>query len=204
MIGIIFATRFEARPFLTLTRASQVCDQPFKLYTTHAPPGLPIIISGIGKVAAAVACHVLIREHAVDYLLNAGACGALHDSPELGICSLVRITTTMEGDHTLFEKHLAPLSSAARLAVGLPAAALVTSDKPVFDPQARAYFAGLGDVVDMEGAAIARTAALYGIPWDMIKGISDPADKIGHDLLRRNIVRVSETIAQVLFETLIA
>ena len=202
MIGIIFATRFEARPFLSLTQASQVCDQPFKMYTTHAPPGLPIIISGIGKVAAALACQSLIREHAVDYLLNAGACGALHDSPELEVCRLVRITTAMEGDHTLFEKHLAPLPCAGRVTADLSAAALVTSDKPVFDPQARACFGRLGDVVDMEGAAIARTAALYGIPWHMIKGISDPADNIGHDLLRRNIVRVSEKIAQVLFNAI--
>lgn len=202
MIGIIFATRFEARPFLSLTQASQVSDQPFKLYTTRAPSGLPIMISGIGKVAAAVACHELIREHAVDYLLNAGACGALHDSSTLEIGSLVRITTAMEGDHTIFEKHLAPLSAAGRVPAELPTAALVTSDKPVFDPQARAYFGRLGDVVDMEGAAIARTAALYDIPWDMIKGISDPADNIDHDLLRRNIVSVSEKIAQVLFNVI--
>ena len=202
MIGIIFATRFEARPFLSLTRASQVCDQPFKLYITQEPPGLPIMISGIGKVAAAVACHELIREHAIDYLLNAGACGALHDSSELEIGRLVRIASAVEGDHTPFEKQLAPLSSAGRVAAELPAAALVTSDKPVFDPQARACFGRLGDVVDMEGAAIARTAALSDIPWDMIKGVSDPADTIDHDLLRRNIVGVSEKIAQVLFDAI--
>lgn len=200
MIGIIFATRFEARPFLSLTRASQVCDQPFKLYATRSPHGLPIMISGIGKVAAAVACHELIREHAIDYLLNAGSCGALHDSPELEICRLVRIATAVEGDHTPFEKHLTPLPSAGRLAVDLPNVGLVTSDKPVFDPRAKACFGRLGDVVDMEGAAIARTAALYDVPWDMIKGVSDPADNIDHDLLRRNIVRVSEKIAQVLFD----
>jgi adenosylhomocysteine nucleosidase len=200
MIGIIFATRFEARPFLTLTRARQLCDLPFKVYATLDPPELPIIISGIGKVAAAVATQILIREHAVDYLLNAGACGALNDSPELGIGRLVRIATAVEGDHTPFGKQLAPLPSAGRIAVDLPNAALVTTDKPVFDPQARVYFGGLGDVVDMEGGAIARTAALYGISWDMIKGVSDQADNIDHDFLRRNIIEVSEKLAQLLWD----
>jgi len=200
MIGIIFATRFEARPFLALTNARQIEVQPFEIFTTEVPSEIPIIISGIGKVAAAMACQALIREHAVDYLINAGACGALRNSPEFEIGGLVRITTAVEGDHTLFEKHLAPLSSAGRLTVDLPVAALVTSDKPVFDSQIRAHFSSMGDVVDMEGGAIARTAALYGIPWDMIKGVSDPADKIDNDHLRQNIIRVSENIAQVLFD----
>lgn len=200
MIGIIFATRFEARPFLALTNARQIEVQPFEIFTTEVPSGIPIIISGIGKVAAAVACQALIREHAADYLINAGACGALHDSPDFEIGSLMRITTAVEGDHTPFEKHLAPLASAGRLTVDLPAAALVTSDKPVFDPQIRADFSNLGDVVDMEGGAIARTAALYGVPWDMVKGVSDPAGKIDNDHLRQNIIGVSEKIAQVLFD----
>jgi adenosylhomocysteine nucleosidase len=200
MIGFIFATRFEALPFLSLTRTRQISDKPFKVYATVNPPELPVIISGIGKVAAAVACQALIREHSADYVLNAGACGALRDSSILEIGSLVRITTAVEGDHTPLEKHPAPLVGAGCLAADLPAAVLVTSDKPVFDTLAREYFAESGDVVDMEGAAIARTAALYGVPWDMIKGVSDFAADIDHDHLHRNIVTVSKKIAGVLWD----
>ena len=35
--------------------------------------------------------------------------------------------------------------------------------------------------------------------WDMIKGVSDLAVALSRDLLRRNIIEVSEKIAQLLW-----
>ena len=42
-----------------------------------------LVISGIGKVNAAVCTQVLIDHFGVDYIINTGCAGAIH--PELGI-----------------------------------------------------------------------------------------------------------------------
>ena len=200
--GIIFATLFEARPFLDRSRSELVDEKPFKVYLTGRPERIPVIVSGIGKVLSAVACHHLLHTYPVDFIINAGSCGALHDKPLLDTGSLVHIASAVEGDHVLNKKHQPPIPGSGRFAVHLPSVRLVTSDKPVFEPQARRYFSGLGDVVDMEGGAIARTAALYGKPWDMIKGISDAAGQIDPETLRSNIISVCEKIALVLLAEL--
>jgi nucleoside phosphorylase len=61
---------------------------------------------------------------------------------------------------------------------------------------ARNRLAGVGELVDMEGAAVARVAMLYGVACAMVKGISDAADETGRQELARNIDRVSGRIAQ--------
>jgi nucleoside phosphorylase len=203
LIGIIYATHFEARPFLDLTRAELIREKPFKIFTTSRPGPIPVIISGIGKVSGALACQLLLIEYGVHHVLNAGSCGALHDRADLATGSLVRIAVAVEGDHCLFDKPPTPVTGAGRIAPFLPAVRLVTSDKPVFDPEARRIFGALGDVVDMEGGAIARTATLHGKPWDMVKGVSDAAGIMDPDTLRGNIRAVSETLARVVLNELI-
>jgi adenosylhomocysteine nucleosidase len=202
MIGMIFATGMEARPFLTLAGAELYVSRPFRLYCAAGFSRLPVIISGIGKVAAALACQSMILRYGVTHVLNAGVVGALHDGPEFEVCRLVRIESAVEGDHTVFGRRPAPLMSSGRFGRGLPPARLVTSDEPVFDPDGREAFGQLGQVVDMEGAAIARTAELYGVPWDMIKGVSDLAGPVERETLRRNLFEASDTIARRVWQEL--
>ena len=70
MIGVTFATMAEAGPFLELSRASQVDTQPFRIFQVPAQPALLVAISGMGKVAAALACQILIREFKVEEIVN--------------------------------------------------------------------------------------------------------------------------------------
>ncbi len=202
MIGMIFATGMEARPFLSLAGAERYASRPFRLYCTSGFSRLPVIISGIGKVAAALACQLLILRYGVTHVLNAGVVGALHDGPDFDVCRLMQIESAVEGDHTVFGRHPAPLVSSGRFGRGLPAARLVTTDEPVFDPDRREAFGRLGQVVDMEGAAIARAAELYGVPWDMIKGVSDLAGPVERETLRRNLCDASDALARRVWEEL--
>jgi adenosylhomocysteine nucleosidase len=84
----------------------------------------------------------------------------------------------------------------------LPPARLVTCDIPVFDSQRRRALAGKGDLVDMEGAAIARVAAMFEISWTMIKGVSDAAGPTDRNVLLNNLKMVSQKIGDYLHEHL--
>jgi adenosylhomocysteine nucleosidase len=202
MMTVLFATNREARPFLALVGAESVEAQPFVVYKSLAYPRLRIAISRMGKVAAATACQAMILRHGATHIVNPGACGALRDAPELTVGSIVRISEASEGDHEIFGKRVAPVPCGSGLGAALPQARLVTNDRPVFDDQRRAECAQFGDVVDMEGAAVARTAALYGVPCDLIKGITDTAQHLERDTLLRNLDAVCERIALFLKDTL--
>lgn len=202
MIGLIFATGMEAKPFLALSAAEISESQPFRIFHTTQPDRFPVIISGIGKVAAALACQVLILRHGVTHVLNAGVCGSLNDAPQFGMCRLLRIESVVEGDHTVFGRRPEASAGSGRFGRGLHAARLVTTDQPVFDPTTRDTMALLGQVVDMEGAAIARAAATHGVPWDMIKGVSDQAGPLDRATLQRNLLQASQKIAQKIWQEL--
>lgn len=202
MIGLIFATNWEARPFLSAIQAELTAPQPFACYTTNANPDLKVVISRIGKVAAAAACQYLIHVHDVDQIINAGACGLLTESTEYRVSQVVRVTTVMEGDHEVFGKRPSPTVCSNLLNLDLPTGRLVTCDRPVFDMQKRHACAKLGDLVDMEGAAIARVADLFQVPCELIKGITDKAQPTDRKTLMENLTAVSEKIAELLWQRL--
>ena len=202
MIGLIFATRLEARPFLELSQAEQVEERPIALYHIRAMPQVCVAICRIGKVAAAATCQALILSHKADRIINAGACGALHDRPELAIGSLVHITEAVEGDHEVFGRRPNPVVCTAGIGNGLPPARLVTCDRPIFDPVQREIQGVFADVVDMEGAAIARVAELYGVPCEMVKGVTDNALSLDRKRLLENLNMVCDRISQWIWKTL--
>jgi nucleoside phosphorylase len=202
MIGLLFATSTEARPFLEAGQARMIEQKPFAVYHSDLKADLRVIVSGMGKVAAAAAAQSLILTHQVTCLVNAGACGALSDDGAFEVGRLVRISESIEGDHEIFGKRPKPVLCSAHGFADLPAVRLVTSDRPVFDTLIRDSFARLGDVVDMEGAAVARVARYHGVPCTLIKGITDHARPLGRRALLDNLSAVSHEIARKLWEVL--
>jgi adenosylhomocysteine nucleosidase len=200
MIGILFATEDEVSPFLALSRAVLVNRTPFAVYQVPDRPQVLIAVSGIGKVAAAVACQALIRDYGVLEILNAGACGALRSGANFEPGRLLCVASAVEGDHEVMGCPLEPLISDGRMDWDLPAARLVTSDCPVFDLDQRKAFAAMADLVDMEGAAIARVCAMYDTPWTLIKGVTDAAGPTDRKILKRNLAVVSEIIGNFVWD----
>ena len=80
MIGILFATEMEAKPFLD----------------RGAPDGTVTVISGMGLDVARAATEKLIQEHGCSLVINAGVCGALNDSLERG--SVHRVASVVSED----------------------------------------------------------------------------------------------------------
>ena len=194
MIGVLYATRREADPFLVLSGAKAVAAEPFALFELRTPP-VSIAISGMGKVSAALATQILIRELNCDRILNAGVCGALVDRVDLEPGKVFRISTVSEGPPgpgTPSEE----IRCAGDLWQELTTARLVTVEQPVFNPSDRQRLASWGELIDMEGAVVARVAHLYSKPWDMIKGVTDRADKGERTALYRNLDTVSVVVAE--------
>ena len=195
MIGLIFASTFEAQPFLKALPGERLDGWPCPIYRVNGKPWLRVAISGMGKVAAAATCQTLIRELDVTEIVNAGACGALQDGDAYQPGALFSITSTVEGDHAVFGKAPKPQVRDDPTAWGLPSARLVTCDTPVFDRDLRSRLAANADLVDMEGAAIARIAAMFDTPWTMLKGVSDGAAPTDRGTLKANLSMISEKIA---------
>jgi len=200
MIGVLFATHREAAPFLELSQAIQVGRSPIEIYQVPENPLVLTAVSGMGKVAAAVTCQAMIREYGIQEILNAGACGALQSGANFEPGRLLCVTSAVEGDHEVMGRLLEPRISDGRMDWDLPAARLVTTDCAVFDFQRRKALAAIADLVDMEGAAIARVAAMYDTPWTMIKGVTDAAGPNDRQDLEKHLALVSDAIGAFLWD----
>lgn len=208
MIGLVAATVREARPLIEACAAVEVSGAPFE--TWRAVVGkhkrdVRLVLSGVGKVAAAAATASLLSQHKVDWLVNFGVCGALVDRDDLLPGTLCQVTTAVEGDRLgMGDAPAGPVTCHHVESIELVPAALVTVDRPVFDADRRRTLSALGQIVDMEGAAVARTAAWFGTPCTLIKGITDPAGEGGRQRLLARLDDVSAALATSLAGSLTA
>jgi nucleoside phosphorylase len=201
MIGIVFATEAEAEPFLAAGDFRVVAADPVQVLASPQSPHR-VAISGMGKVPAALATQWLIREHGPGRVVHAGICGALGDPRKFAPGEILRVTSASEGwpGPGLPAEAVA---CAGDLWPELRAATLVTVERPVFDDAVRAELLRYGELVDMEGAVVARVARLHGLPCSIIKGVSDHAGCRDRSLLKLRLPAVSADIAGVLWRELI-
>ncbi len=170
MIGILFATEMEAKPFLD----------------RGEPEGTVVLVSGMGMAAARTATLELIEKHGCTSVINAGVCGALDDSLERG--SVHRVSVVNVDDP----------ASAGSLVVEDSGKRLVTVEEPVFQPNRKKELSAFGELVDMEGYAVARVCEERNIPCIMVKGVTDFGDHNGKDDIQKHIDSVSESVADAI------
>ena len=151
MIGILFATEMEAKPFLDRGETE----------------GVVAVVSGMGMEAARIATEELINKHGCTSVINSGVCGALSNRLERGAVYRVSMVST---EH---------LKAAVKVGVGFGLKRLVTVEEPVFQPERRRKLSMHGELVDMEGYAVARVCDEHSIPCIMIKGVTDLGDDNG-------------------------
>ena len=159
-----------------------------------------LVISGIGKVNAAVCTQVLIDHFGVDYIINKGCAGAIH--PELGIGDILISTDAVQ--HDMDVSALGdPIGTIPRLAesyfrademlvkLAQEAAAetaenyhvilgrVASGDKFIGTKEGKEHIKKYvqGDCAVMECAAIAHACWLNRIPFVIIRAISDSADE---------------------------
>ena len=133
---------------------------------------LPVLVTGAGKVNAAVAVATILGQSSPCEVINLGTAGALREDL-LGTHVITRVTQHDLDDESLFD--LVGLHFGQPVDLGGAGLTLTTGDAFIADPLSRAQLAQLADLVDMEGYAIARAAMAADIPIRIVKRVSDEA-----------------------------
>ncbi|TWG95014.1 purine nucleosidase/adenosylhomocysteine nucleosidase [Nocardioides sp. J9] len=142
----------------------------------HVPAGLDVLVTGLGKTAAATAlARRLATMGDLDdvEVVNIGTAGALHDHVD----GLFEVGTVINHDLNADAIRALGYDPRERLVVGESATVLATGDVFVTDPLVRARLAEQAQLVDMEGYAVAYVAAEFGVPVRLVKHVSDNADE---------------------------
>ena len=166
-----------------------------------------VVQSGIGKVAAAITAQMLIDRFGVDTLLNTGMAGGL--DPRLNVKDLVVATAALQhdfdltafghargflfgeddtvptlfaADPTLVERAVEAagqvLPTGSKAITGVVASGDVFVDDSGLKATLRDAFGAAA--AEMEGAAIAQTAVSNGVPFVILRTISDLAEHQAH------------------------
>lgn len=134
---------------------------------------LPVLVTGVGKVNAALAVSLALADTTPTRVVNLGTAGALHD----GMVGTHVVGTAIQhdlDDEAVFA--LSGLHASEPLRLADSGVTLATGDLFVSDEATRARLAERADLVDMEGYAVARAALAAGVPVTLVKQVSDQAD----------------------------
>jgi adenosylhomocysteine nucleosidase len=158
-----------------------------------------LVKCGIGKVAAAVATTLIIEKFSPDYVVNTGSAGGFDKDLSIGDLVISQHITYHDVDITHFgytlgqcagmpesyacnEQLIAAAKASAEEIEGIKTKSglICTGDSFIGSDEAAAelvkHFPEM-TAVEMEGAAIAQTAYLMGVPFLVIRSLSDIAGK---------------------------
>ncbi len=198
MTAVIFATDREAAAFIALADQQILREEKPTIFGRRdGCNGLVTLISGMGPAAARLAARTAIEGWGAGRLINAGICGALRSGPNwlpgrVFAVANVRTVGSQPGSPSR------PIACDPGYWSHLPLADLVTRPRPLFDAGLRKKLTRWGDLVDMEGAAIAEVAHDMKLPCTLIKGVTDLATEGARADLHRRLAGVSRRIAGIL------
>jgi nucleoside phosphorylase len=141
----------------------------------HVPGHLPLVVSGLGKTAAAVATTQALvgLDPARTRVVNVGTAGALRD----GLDGLHLPGVVLNHEMSAEAVRALGYDPEERLAVaGGDGTVLASGDVFVTDPVVRDALAQRADLVDMEGYAVVYACRRFGVPVRVVKHVSDSAD----------------------------
>ncbi|GGR39461.1 hypothetical protein GCM10010197_00300 [Nocardioides luteus] len=145
-----------------------------KAEAAHVPSGFKVVITGIGKVAAASAVsRVLAADKTIQQVVNIGSCGALRD----GQAGLIEVGTVLNHDFSSAAIRALGYDVEDALTVGDSDIVCATGDLFVADADVRSGLAERAHLVDMEAYAVAWAAREAGVPARIVKHVSDNADE---------------------------
>lgn len=196
-IGIIGAMEIEVNLLREVLQERK--DQTLHNFTFHEGKignhDVVVLLSGIGKVSAAVATALMIREFNPDFIINTGTAGGLKDSKIFDIIlatevrhhdadvtafgyeigQMAKMPPAFFADEKLLQKaeeHCQKYTS--QLKKGL----VVSGDSFISDENRRKWIEEkfpTALAVEMEASAIAQTCYIMGVPFLMLRAISDNA-----------------------------
>jgi len=177
---------------------------------------LVVVACGVGKVKAAACAQYLIDRFSIEALFCIGVAGAVNPGLQTGDIVISEKTGQHDfdlGDPRLLKKlrrrwlkadgGLVKLAmEAAResdLAHRCRLGAVLTGDQAIVTEEKReSLWAGWrGDCVDMESAAVAEVCQMNGVPWVIVRAVSDSAGEDGIAEFRENLAQAADIAASV-------
>lgn len=198
-----------------MTRTEEVVFGP-RAATTGELDGVPVVLakSGVGKVLAAAAAEALIARFAPKAIIFTGIAGALNPAYEVGDTVIAADTVQHDMDASAagfpigqipYTEHrfvtadpalLAAARSYAPASGRLHEGRVLTGDRFIarMSPEQDEHLLGelAGDAVEMEGASVATVAAIHGVPFLLVRTISDRADGTAQADFKRFLPVASE------------
>lgn len=146
----------------------------------YVPAEVPVVLTGVGKTAAAVATARALA--GVDTtgltVLNLGTTGALRD----GLSGLFLPSEVVNHDLNADAIRAIGLDPRESFAIdGGDGTVLASGDVFVTDPALRARLAERAHLVDMEAYGVVFACREYGVPVRLVKHVSDSADEAAVD-----------------------
>ena len=189
-IGLLFATKIEAKVFIECFCIELVEDKPFQITRND---NIFLIIGGIGKANAAMAASYLINRYNTRIIINIGAAGATKTDCKIG--DIFHINKAVEYDRPrLFRKGLRVINP--DVLDGYDLASIATQDRPVVDPEFRKELSAHVDLVDMEGASVIQACRLFEAKCYLFKIVTDTPEHEEEEDIVKNI----DTTTGMMFE----
>lgn len=187
MLTVIFcATTWECESALKDKNYGfkKICEAPFEVWRNRSKI---VVITGIGLVNASVAFAWAVRKFKFENALNVGAVGLaisknMPKKIELGKCYKISKVNCLEPYNDNVYK------------LGRVGKTLVSASRPISTIEERTYAGKFGELIDMEGYALARSADIFSKKISMIKMLTDFSDKCD---IHANILALSKGFAKM-------
>ena len=201
MIGIIGAMQEEVEQIVAVMDVEREETKASMTFRAGKLSGkdVVIVVSGIGKVNAAICTQILVDDFKVDYVINTGIAGSLNAAIDIGDIVISSDVLHHDMDATNFgyplgqvprmdtlsfpaDKHLIEVAKnvCAKVIpeIGTHVGRIVSGDQFISDKAVKERITKNfnGFCTEMEGASIAHTAYLNKVPFVIIRAISDKAD----------------------------
>lgn len=200
-IGIIGAMELEVEELKSQLTDTKITTKAGMEFNEGILNGAPVVIvrSGIGKVNAALCVQILADLFQVTHVINTGVAGSLNARLDIGDILISKDALHHDMDTTIFgyqpgevpqmgcrefkaderlialaEESCAKVNPDIRTLTGR----VVSGDQFISSKEVKNRLIATfqGDCAEMEGASIAHGAYLNGIPFVIIRAISDKAD----------------------------
>ena len=204
-IGIIGAMQEEVAHLISKIAGATYETHVGREYVSGTLQGVPVVVCrcGVGLVAAATCAAVMIETYGATAVINTGVAGSLDNAINIGdiVISTASVLHDMDAcalgyapgqnpdfDAVFFEADEvlknAALAAAETLEDGVSAHLGIVASGQMFvsSSELKARIVSLfgASCCEMEGAAIAQVCHVAGVPYLVIRAISDKADGSAH------------------------
>ncbi len=199
MIGIVFTTEEEAKPFLLAYERGRF-DGLVEGEAYHDDDILVSLI-GTGKIKATLRTERLLNTYSLDRLLHVGTCTAL--STDMKVGTIIAANQVFEGDRIELSAPSYPRMPLEQPETAAGRVTLVTQDHVIEEDSELSYWQRIADVVDMTGYAVAYVAATHGVPCNIVKVVTAHATRDSKNL-QKTLAKAYESLAKFLAEEIAA